>query len=351
MELLKIINNIFNPLNLRERDILSRRFGFQGNEETLEDLALDYNISRERIRQIQESALKKIQPLILQEKQVNKIVEVSRELLLPIGLRSEKRFFKLVSQEFQFNDRDLKIFKFLVISSQKIIFHQSDELFHNFYALEDKIYQLGRHLLKKIYFHFLETNEIYSEEKILSLILKEIKSHLKIDPDFEDLMDFLRILKPLGKNPFNFWGLKNHRSITPRCLKDKIYFLLRLEKKPMHFQEIYKKLHQLAKIEDDLIHYFWHKTYNPNSIKNELLKHQEFVLVGRGTYGLREWDLVEGTAKDLILKFLKQEKKIHKEKLWQKISNLRSIKRSSFNIYLKTIKNLKQENDYLIYHG
>jgi len=350
MELLKIINNIFNPLNSREKDILFRRFGFQGNEETLEDLALDYNLSRERIRQIQENALKKIQPLILQEKQVNKILADSRELLLPIGLRPEKSFFKLVSQEFEFNDRDLKILKFLIISSRKIIFHQNDELFQNFYALEDKIYRLGRHLLKKIYIHFLETNEIYPEEKILNLTLKEIKRHLKINPDFEDLIDFLKILKPLGKNPFNFWGLKNHRLITPRCLKDKIYFLLRLEKRPMHFKEIYQKLHQLAKIEDDLIHYFWHKTYNPNSIKNELLKHREFVLVSRGTYGLKEWGLTEGTAKDLILKLLKQEKRIHKEKLWQTISNLRLIKRTSFNIYLKKIKNLKQENDYLIYH-
>jgi len=350
MELLEIINNIFEPLNLRERDVLFRRFGFQGNKETLEDLALDYNVSRERIRQIQESALRKIKPLILQERQVNEILEYSRKLLLPIGLCYEKSFFKLVNQKFQFNDRDLKIFKFLIISSQKIIFHQSDELFHNFYALEDKIYQLGRHLLKKIYFHFLETNEIYPEEKILSLTLKEIKRHLKINPDFSDLIDFLKILKHLGKNPFNFWGLKSHNFITPQCLKDKIYLTLKLENRPMHFREIYQRLHQLAQVDDELIHYFWHRRYNLSSIKNELIKHPDFVLVSRGTYALKEWGFIGGTAKELILEFLKKEKKIRKEKLWQIISELRPIKKSSFTIYLNEIKNLRQEDGYLIYH-
>lgn len=349
MNLTKLIDDIFLELNPRERDILSRKFGFQNSEETLEDLALDYNVSRERIRQIQENALKKILPLIDRNQQVGKILQNIKELLLPIGIRSEKSLFHLASQKFHFFDRDLNRLKFLVIYSSKIIFHRNDNLFHNFYASESKIYHFGRHLLKKIYFHFLETKKTYPEEEILKLVLKEIKKHLKSKPDFNDLIDFLKILKPLGKNPFNFWGLKNNNFIVPHCLKDKIYLILNLKQKPMHFKEVYQELHRLAQAEDDLIHYFWHKKYNLNSVKNELIKHKEFVLVGRGIYGLREWGLVEGTAKDLILKFLRAKKKILRKELWEMISNLRPIKETSFNIYLKEIKNLRQENDFLIY--
>jgi DNA-directed RNA polymerase delta subunit len=125
---------------------------------------------------------------------------------------------------------------------------------------------------------------------------------------------------------------------------------LKLENRPIHFREIYQRLHQLAQVEDELIHHSWHRRYNLKSIKNELIKHSDFVLVGRGTYALKEWGLIGGTAKELILKFLKKEKKIRKEKLWQIISKLRPIKKSSFTIYLNEIKNLRQENDYLIYH-
>lgn len=351
MSLTKTINNILTSLSPREKDIIARRFGFNGNEETLEDIAIDYNISRERIRQIQESALNKILPLIYKQKEVDQVLNNARKLLMPIGLRYESRFFYLVKNTLKFENQDLKVFKFLVVYSQKIIFHESDKMFNDFYAAGDKFYQLGKHLLQKIHNHFLQTKNIYSESEILDLALKELRKHFKINPDFNDLIDFLKILKPLGKNPFNFWGLREHNLITPRCLRDKIYLLFKLENKPLHFQEIYQKLDQLAQAEDDLIHYFWHRKYNLNSIKNELINHPDFVLVGRGVYGLREWRLVEGTAKDLILGFLKTRKKISKEELWQKISELRSIKKSTFNIYLKEIKNLKQENNYLIYNG
>ena len=44
----------------REKDILHRYFGFNGTSETLEEIAKDYNISRERVRQIKNKALLKL---------------------------------------------------------------------------------------------------------------------------------------------------------------------------------------------------------------------------------------------------------------------------------------------------
>jgi hypothetical protein len=287
MVLTKILNNVFSDLNQRERDIIFRRFGFKGEEETLEELAEDYNLTRERIRQIQKKVLEKTVPVLESNPEVTLLIEKAKKFLKPIGVRREQTFLNLVQEEFNFNYQEIKIFKFFTIFSQKIIFHQGDEDFHNFYALEEKVLKICRHLLKKIYFHILETKKLYSEDELLNLTLKEIKKHLGIQPTSQDLLDFLKILKNLGKNPFNFWGLRSNNFITPRCLKDKIILLFKLEKKPLHFREIYQKLHELAKIEDESIHYFWHKNYNINSIKNELIRHPDFVLVKRGVYYLK----------------------------------------------------------------
>jgi hypothetical protein len=287
MALTKIINNVFSDLSQRERDIIFRRFGFEGEEETLEEVAQDYNLTRERIRQIQERALEKIAPVLGSNPEINLLIERSKEFLKPIGVRREEYFLSLAQRDFNFNHQEIKIFRFFVIFSKKIIFYKGDEEFRNFYALDEEISQICRHLLKKIYFHLLETKQLYTEDEILSLVLKEIKRHLKIEPNSEDLLDFLKILKNIGKNPFNLWGLKSNNFITPRCLKDKITLIFKLEKKPLHFREIYQKLHELAKIEDELIHYFWHKDYNVNSIKNELIRHPDFVLVKRGVYYLK----------------------------------------------------------------
>jgi len=54
MELLKDLKPI-------EADILRKRFGLVGGrEQTLKEIGEDYNLSRERIRQLQEQALGKI---------------------------------------------------------------------------------------------------------------------------------------------------------------------------------------------------------------------------------------------------------------------------------------------------
>jgi RNA polymerase primary sigma factor len=55
------INAIIENLNARERGIIELRYGLNGNEElTLEETGKVFKITRERVRQIQEKAIKKL---------------------------------------------------------------------------------------------------------------------------------------------------------------------------------------------------------------------------------------------------------------------------------------------------
>jgi RNA polymerase sigma factor (sigma-70 family) len=55
------IDELLRPLNDRERRVLSMRFGLDGNEpRTLESVGEDFNLTRERIRQIEARALSKL---------------------------------------------------------------------------------------------------------------------------------------------------------------------------------------------------------------------------------------------------------------------------------------------------
>lgn len=59
----ELLNNIvsFTMLTERELEILKRRAGYWGDENiTLEDIGIYYNVTRERIRQIEKNAIKKI---------------------------------------------------------------------------------------------------------------------------------------------------------------------------------------------------------------------------------------------------------------------------------------------------
>lgn len=55
-----IVSEILHTLTPREESILRLRYGFDGPEQTLEQIGVRYNITRERIRQIEAKALRKL---------------------------------------------------------------------------------------------------------------------------------------------------------------------------------------------------------------------------------------------------------------------------------------------------
>ena len=56
----KKVSDILSTLEAREADILRRRFGIGTRAQTLEEVGKDYGLSKERIRQIEEKAMRKL---------------------------------------------------------------------------------------------------------------------------------------------------------------------------------------------------------------------------------------------------------------------------------------------------
>ena len=69
----KLMDNSMNILNPREKDILTAR-RLSDNIVTLEDLSKKYNISRERIRQIETKAFEKLQKAMLNAAKSNNLL-------------------------------------------------------------------------------------------------------------------------------------------------------------------------------------------------------------------------------------------------------------------------------------
>jgi DNA-directed RNA polymerase sigma subunit (sigma70/sigma32) len=82
LDAVEFINNLFSELNEREKDILIRRYGLHsGVKETLESIGNAHNLTRERIRQIEATSVRKLQSLENIDKYINTLKKVIYQLL------------------------------------------------------------------------------------------------------------------------------------------------------------------------------------------------------------------------------------------------------------------------------
>lgn len=107
--------------------------------------------------------------------------------------------------------------------------------------------------------------------------------------------------------------------INPKGVKDKAFLAFKKEKRPLHFTKVAELI---EKLEFNLPN----KKIVPQTVHNELIKDQRFVLVGRGTYALREWGYLPGTVKDVILNVLNENKKpMDKDEIVEKVLSQRCV--------------------------
>ena len=89
----ELINGLFSELNDREKDILIRRFGLHGKDkETLEHIGKVHDLTRERIRQIETSSVKRLQQLDVLEKHLGSLKKVIVSILEEHGGLMEKDY-------------------------------------------------------------------------------------------------------------------------------------------------------------------------------------------------------------------------------------------------------------------
>jgi len=124
-------------------------------------------------------------------------------------------------------------------------------------------------------------------------------------------------------------GLLKWRDINPRTLKDKIFFILRRAKKPMHFTEIAKAIYEEK---------FDNKPVNLQAVHNELIRWDSFILIGRGIYALKEWGYTSGTVKDVIMRLLKKHKEMDRDDIIKAVLKERQVKKITILLSLSNNK-------------
>jgi len=88
-----------------------------------------------------------------------------------------------------------------------------------------------------------------------------------------------------------------------------------------------------------------HKTAQVETVHNELIKDERFILIGRGIYALSDWGYEAGTVTDIITGLLKNSGSLSREEILERVLEKRMIKENTVLINLQNKKVFAKNDD------
>ena len=329
-----LVVSLLALLKERDREILSKRFGLEGMEiETLESIGKKHALTRERVRQIEKDSLNflKKQNLPDLEKALLLIFETIKEHGSIMG----EEFLMQVMQVDKSDLKEQQSVKFLLSLGQQFKnLRETPEYYESWYLVG---FDLSR--LQQVISEFMTILE--SAEHIISQ--DDLNHQFKQTPFYKEheleltervLKSYLNVAKIIQINPFNEIGLKNWNEVRPRDVGDKAYLVLKHNTKPQHYSEITKMINSYK---------FDNRVAYQETVHNELIKDNRFVLIGRGIYALSEWGYKKGVVADVIKEIMRTlNRPLSRDEIINEVMKKRQVKRNTILVGLSNRTNFQK---------
>lgn len=312
----QLIIQILSGLDSRQKDILESRYGLIKPERiTLANIGEQYGITREGIRRIEEQALNNIKPNMKKEAYQQFIKFIIKYLRKNGGVCEENKLAEDISKIIKDKLPQgilINYLRFLLSVSKDIFYYKEDRDFNNYWYLDKKTQQ--------------------QVLRYIDSIVADLKDNKTINFSKDSLnLNFIGISKKFTFNCYGIFGLAKARHIVPRSARDWAYLVLKKEERPMHFFELAKIINNLQK-----------QPFHPQTIHNELIKHDIFVRIGKGIYGLRERGYISGNTQEVIDRLIKKHGPLLSQEVINLISQERFLKKNTILINLQNKKYFKR---------
>ncbi|MFA6135999.1 MAG: sigma factor-like helix-turn-helix DNA-binding protein [Candidatus Paceibacterota bacterium] len=334
------LENLINELPKKQKDVIIQRFGIEsGNPKTLAQIGDKYQITRERIRQIEAAGLKALLKKAQSDKTLKAMFDKVIKHLESLG-GTRKSDYLIEDLRSIFNDKSLSPYQMELFFGifEKPIYFLETKNFHSFWYLSEGHLKSNKEFIKKLIAFLKNKKEEVIEKKQFDKLFGQVVKNNSLS-DFVAL-NFVLNSKDFSVNPFGDFGLSNWEEIMPKTVKDKSYLVLKKKREPMHFREIAQEIN---KIKFDI------KKAHPQTVHNELIKDQRFVLVGRGLYSLKEFGIIPGTAREVLRRILKEKGPLPFDKIVKLVGEQRILKHNTILLNLHNKKYFKKADGGL-YH-
>lgn len=319
----KIASNLISRFPSRVKDIVSRRFGLQrGETETLEAIGSSHRITRERVRQIVEDALRQIRKELEMDKasKAHTAFQYFSDTLKRQGsMKREDLLVDMLGAQGAANP-----VVFLLVIGDEFFDHRETQDFYPFWSLKKEVVERASDFHENL-LSFFERKEAPVDEETVAMLSQDVLRG-------KSLLSFLEASKHIMRSWDGKWGLRTWPEVNPRGIRDKAYLVLKRHEKPLHFTQV----SQLIEEFQEKFLQNKEKKVLPQTVHNELIKDQRFVLVGRGTYALSDWGYEPGTVKDVIISLLRGNGgSMAREEIIEKTLSQRQVKESTVELNLQ----------------
>lgn len=330
----QVTKRLTQHLQDRASDVIMNRFGLDTNDierKTLEAIGKKYNITRERVRQIEESAIKLIKSSAAYKNEQVFFDELKQLIHTLGGIVKEQDLLSHISKDKSIQNH----INFYLVLGDAFKIHKEDEHFHTRWSVDEEVADKIHTSLKKLYTN-LSDEDLVPETEMIKKFFDQMKDVADNYKNEEIAKRWLSISKKVSKNPLGEWGKSTSQNINTRGVKDYAFLIMRRHGSPMHFKEV----------TDAISKTFGRKTHYATT-HNELIKDPRFVLVGRGLYALAEWGYKTGIARDVIRDILKKEGPLSKEDVVEKVMKERYFKKNTILVNLVNSKYFKKNKNGL----
>jgi hypothetical protein len=340
-DLKSVVEDLLDSLSAKQKLVLSSRFGIgNGEPKTLEAIGKSLNITRERVRQIEGDAVKALKKYE-EIKNLGDLVACVNDVIkenggiIKAGKIAKETYSKYSGKE-EFSSQEARALEivFLMTGIKKMRANREVEESWVHADFDKKYFKAAVDELEMV---FDSGKKVLTAEEVLKKI-----DHSQFSQKFprlkpEHILSFLEVSKKFGQNVFGDWGKARWPLIRPRGVREKATLVLMKKRKPLHFREISRLIGEM-KLSEKKVH--------PQTVHNELIRDSRFVLVGRGTYALREWGFEEGTVKDVIVNLLMSAGGfLKKEKLYEEVLGKRKVKKATISVNLANKQVFEKKGD------
>lgn len=325
----------------RTKDIIARRFGVsQGKRETLESIGRYYGITRERIRQIEDDGIRRLKqnevfmlfkPVVSRlESYLRNYGELRRETSLLSDMTSSY-FVKEDGREAIQCPRAITLI--LTISESFNYFEENDKLY-SLWALSESAVDRANEVVCDLERYFESRNNTSTDGDIREWFVGKVS-----DLPQKAYLSYLDVARSIEKNLFNEYGLAHWPTIAPKGVRDRAFLVFKKKNAPLHFTDVAKLINELGISPK--------KAYS-QTVHNELIKDERFVLIGRGLYALAEWGYKSGTVKDVIKDILLEANRpMSRQDIVDEVLKRRMVKVNTISLNIQDPSEFKKTEDGL----